>query len=70
MYTGLDPFGTKTKWVTIRVVFTPDLTDPVRVRSAIWYQTDPLTKVIQKGTVLTQFGTGSMQTRAHLLAFC
>ena len=39
-------------------VFTRDLLDPVRIGSAIWYQVDPLIKVIPYGTVPFQFRTG------------
>ena len=34
---GTDPFGTGTKLARIRLVFTWDLVDPVRIGSAIWY---------------------------------
>ena len=34
------------------------MVDPVRIESAIWYQMDPLMKVILCGTVPFQFRTG------------
>ena len=45
-----DPFGTGTKLVRISLVFTRDLVDPVQIRSAAWYKTGPLIKVILYGT--------------------
>ena len=51
---GPDPFGTGTKLVRISLVFTRDLVDPLRIRSAIWYQMGPLMKVILSGTVPVQ----------------
>ena len=42
---GPNPFETGTKLVRISIVFTRDLVDPVRIRSAIWYQMSPLKKV-------------------------
>ena len=57
---GPDPFGTGTKLVRVSLVFTRDLVDPVRIGSAIWYQTGPLMKVILCRTVLFQFRTGSV----------
>ena len=62
IYTRPDPFGTGTKLVRIRFVFTRDLVDPVRIRSAIWYQLDPLMKVILCGTIPFHFRTGPVQT--------
>ena len=60
VYMGPDPFGTGTKLVRIRLVFTRDLVDPVGIRSAIWYQMGPLMKVIPYRTVPFQFRTGPM----------
>ena len=55
-----DPFGTGTKSVRISLVFTRNLVDPVRIRSAGWYKMGPLMKVIPYGTVPFQFRTGPM----------
>ena len=57
-----DPFGTGTKLVQISLVFARDFVDPVRIRSAIWYQMGPLMKVILCGTVLFHFRTGPVYT--------
>ena len=46
IYMEPDPFGTGTKLVQIRLVFTRELVDPLRIGSAIWCQMDPLMKVI------------------------
>ena len=55
VYTGPDPFGTDRKLVRVSLVFTQDLVDPARIVSAIWYQIDPLMKVIPYGTVPFQY---------------
>ena len=51
-------FGTGTKLARIRLVFTRDMVDPVRIGSPIWHQMGPLMKVISCGTVPFQFRTG------------
>ena len=58
VYTGTDPFGTGTKLVRIRLVFTRELVGQIRIESAIWYQMVPLMKVIPYGTVPFQYRTG------------
>ena len=57
VYMGPDLFGIGTILVRESLVFTRDLMDPVRIRSAIRYQMGPLMKVIPYGTVPFQSRT-------------